>query len=222
MAYEGMERFFPAEKIMITGNPVRQTLTESTVTREKALRRLGMDSEKKTILIVGGSLGTRTINESVMKHLDRIKKSEVQIIWQTGKFYYANIQERMKSETISNLKVTDFITDMSAAYKAADLVISRAGASSISELCLTGKAAILVPSPNVAEDHQTKNAMAMTKKNAAMLVKDEEAEEKLMPTAIKTVSDEGMLRSLSENARKMALPNAAETIAREIIKLSEK
>ena len=161
VAYEGMERFFPAEKLILTGNPVRQALLDTTISREDAIKAQGLDPAKKTILLVGGSLGARTINESVLQHLDLVvHSSDVQFIWQTGKYYSAEIAKRLQGMEIPNLKVTDFIIDMGAAYKSADLVISRAGASSISEFCLIGKPVILVPSPNVAEDHQTKNALA--------------------------------------------------------------
>ena len=151
VAYEGMERFFPADKIIMTGNPVRQNVLETTVTVEEARKQFGLAPEKKTILLVGGSLGARTINESVLQNLDKIAKSDIQFIWQTGKYYKASIAEQMKGKELPNLKIMDFISDMGAAYKAADLVISRAGASSISEFCLIGKPVILVPSPNVAE-----------------------------------------------------------------------
>ena len=221
VAYEGMERFFPAEKIMLTGNPVRQQLLESTVTREAAVRSFGLDPEKKTILLVGGSLGARTINESVLQHLDLIKNGDVQFIWQTGKFYSAEIAERLKGHEMPQLKVLDFISDMAAAYKAADLVISRAGASSVSEFCLLGKPVILVPSPNVAEDHQTKNALALVHRDAALYVKDAEAKEKLLPLAIATVHDDAKLESLSKNVLKLALPDSARIIAQEVIKLAE-
>ena len=221
VAYEGMERFFPADKIMLTGNPVRQALLDTTVTREEALRSLGLDPSKKTILLVGGSLGARTVNESVLQHLDLVKNSDIQFVWQTGKYYYANIQEQLKGQDIPNLKVMDFITDMGAAYKAADLVISRAGASSISEFCLIGKPVILVPSPNVAEDHQTKNALALADKEAALYVKDAEAPAILLELAVRTVVDEARLRVLSENVKKLALPDSAEVIAREVIKLAK-
>ena len=221
VAYEGMERFFPADKIMLTGNPVRQALLDTTVTREEALRRLGLDPSKKTILLVGGSLGARTVNESVLQHLDLVKNSDIQFVWQTGKYYYANIQEQLKGQDIPNLKVMDFITDMGAAYKAADLVISRAGASSISEFCLIGKPVILVPSPNVAEDHQTKNALALANRDAALYVKDADAPATLLQLAINTVGDEAKLQSLSENVLKMALPNSADIIAKEVINLAE-
>jgi UDP-N-acetylglucosamine--N-acetylmuramyl-(pentapeptide) pyrophosphoryl-undecaprenol N-acetylglucosamine transferase len=221
VAYEGMERFFPADKIMLTGNPVRQALLDTTVTREEALRSLGLDPSKKTILLVGGSLGARTVNESVLQHLDLVKNSDIQFVWQTGKYYYANIQEQLKGQDIPNLKVMDFITDMGAAYKAADLVISRAGASSISEFCLIGKPVILVPSPNVAEDHQTKNALALANRDAALYVKDADAPATLLQLAINTVGDEAKLQSLSENVLKMALPNSADIIAKEVINLAE-
>ena len=222
VAYEGMERFFPAEKIMMTGNPVRQQLLNITVSHEEAVRSFGLDGQKKTVLIVGGSLGARTLNESVMQHLDLIQQSDVQFIWQTGKYYSAEIAERLKGYDIPNLKVTDFITDMGVAYQAADLVVSRAGAGSISEFCLLGKPVILVPSPNVAEDHQTKNALALVNKQAALYVKDSEAPKLLLPMAIDTAKDDAKLQALSEHILKMALPDSAEIIAKEVIKLSEK
>lgn len=222
VAYEGMERFFPKDKIMLTGNPVRQALLETTVTREDAVRSLGFDPAKKTILLVGGSLGARTINESVLQHLDLVEQSGVQFLWQTGKYYYADIQKQLSGKELPNLKVTDFITDMGAAYRAADLVISRAGASSISEFCLIGKPVILVPSPNVAEDHQTKNALALADRGAAIYVKDAEAPVTLLKLAVETVVDENKLKSLSENVLKLALPNSAEIIAKEVLKLANK
>ena len=236
VAYEGMERFFPKDRIMLTGNPVRQSLLDTALSREDAVRSLGFDPEKKTILIVGGSLGARTINESVLQHLDLVEQSGVQFLWQTGKYYYADIKSQISNlkpplgrrtlatkgtQEISNLKVTDFITDMGAAYRAADLVISRAGASSISEFCLIGKPVILVPSPNVAEDHQTKNALALANRDAAIYVKDSDAPATLLKLAIDTVQDDTKLKSLSENVLKLALPDSAEIIAKEVIKLAK-
>ena len=221
VAYEGMERFFPKEKIMLTGNPVRQALLETTISREDAVRSLGFDPAKKTILLVGGSLGARTINESVLQHLDLVEQTDVQILWQTGKYYYADIQECLKGKQLPNLKATDFISDMGTAYRAADLVISRAGASSISEFCLIGKPVILVPSPNVAEDHQTKNALALANRDAALYVKDSEAPATLLQLALDTVADETRLHALSENVLKLALPDSADIIAKEVIKLAE-
>ena len=221
VAYEGMERFFPADKIMMTGNPVRQQLLDAKVTREEALKTFGLDPNKKTVLLVGGSLGARTINESVLTHLKEIEESDVQFIWQTGKYYSSQIAEELKQTgQPENLRVMDFISDMAAAYRAADLVVSRAGASSISEFCLIGKAVILVPSPNVAEDHQTKNALALVNKDAALYVKDADAKAELIPLAIKTVSVESRLQSLRENVLKLALPDSAMIIAHEVLKLA--
>lgn len=220
VAYEGMERFFPAGKIILTGNPVRQALLNNPITKEDALKAFGLQPDRKTILLVGGSLGARTVNESVLRHLDLVEESGVQFIWQTGSYYYAGIMEQLNThKQLENLKVTDFISDMGAAYQAADLVVSRAGASSISEFCLIGKPVILVPSPNVAEDHQTKNAMALVSKAAALYVKDAEAADKLLPLAVETVKDQQKLASLSENILKMALPDSADIIADEVIKL---
>jgi UDP-N-acetylglucosamine--N-acetylmuramyl-(pentapeptide) pyrophosphoryl-undecaprenol N-acetylglucosamine transferase len=220
VAYEGMERFFPGQKIMLTGNPVRQQLLDSNISHDDAVRSFGFDPQKKTVLIVGGSLGARTLNESVLAHLEDIKESGIQFVWQTGKYYSAEISNRMKGHELSNLVITDFVSDMATAYKAADLVVSRAGAGSISEFCLLGKAVILVPSPNVAEDHQTKNALALVNKQAALYVKDSEAAKLLLPLAIDTAKDDTKLQSLSTNILKMALPDSAEIIAKEVIKLA--
>ncbi len=222
VAYDGMERFFPSEKIIMTGNPVRQNVLETTISKEDARKQFGLDPNKKTILLVGGSLGARTINESVLNNLDKIEASGIQFIWQTGKYYNATITEQLKGKNLPMLKVLDFISDMGAAYKAADLVISRAGASSISEFCLIGKPVILVPSPNVAEDHQTKNAMALVNKDAAIYVKDSEAPEVLVQKAIDTIKDENKLNSLSENIKKLGLKNSADVIADEVIKLARR
>lgn len=223
VAYEGMERFFPKEKIILTGNPVRQALLDTKITREEAIRKMGLDPSRKTILIVGGSLGAKTINDSVLKNLDLVKHSGMQFIWQTGKYYHEDIKaELSKKEQLPMLKVTDFISDMGVAYKAADLVISRAGASSISEFCLIGKPVILVPSPNVAEDHQTKNAMALANRDAAIHVKDADAPDVLLEMAVKTAQDDKKLASLSANILKMALPNSAEIIADAVIEMAER
>lgn len=222
VAYEGMERFFPADKIIMTGNPVRQNVLSTTLTKEEARKKFGLDPEKKTILLVGGSLGARTINESVLQNLDIIEKSGVQFIWQTGKYYHESIVNQLKDKDFPMLKVTDFISDMGAAYQAADLVISRAGASSISEFCLIGKPVILVPSPNVAEDHQTKNAMALVNKDAAIYVKDADAPAVLIKKAVGIVEDAKKLASMSENIKKLGLKNSADVIADEVIKLATK
>lgn len=224
VAYDNMDRFFPADKIMMTGNPVRQELLESTIERNDAIRSFGLDPNKKTILVLGGSLGARTINDTFMKGLELVRNTpEVQFILQTGKYYYNEVVAAVKNAgKPGNLYVTDFIKGMSTAYRAADLVISRAGAGSISEFCLLNKPVILVPSPNVAEDHQTKNALALANKDAAIYIKDSEAIEKLIPTAITTVTDDDKLASLSKEIAKLALPSSAEIIADEVIKLAEK
>ena len=219
VAYEGMDRFFPADKIIMTGNPVRQNVLSTPLSIEEARESFGLNPNKKTILLVGGSLGARTINRSVIEHLDLIAQSDVQFIWQTGKFYHQQILDSMKGKELPNLKIMDFISDMGAAYKAADLVISRAGASSISEFQLIGKPVILVPSPNVAEDHQTKNAMALVNKDAALCVKDAEAPDTLIKLALETITNDEKLASLSEHVKKMGLKDSAEIIADEVIKL---
>ena len=223
VAYEGMERFFDKEKIILTGNPVRQNLLNQQMSREDAIRSFNLDPTKKTVLIVGGSLGARTINNCVLNGLDQIRQSGVQFIWQTGKFYINEAKENVgHAENYPMLHTTDFITDMAAAYNAADLVISRAGAGSISEFCLLGKPVILVPSPNVAEDHQTKNALALVAKDAALYIKDAEASEKLLKTAIETVQQPETLKKLSTNIAKLAFKDSANTIAEEVWKLALK
>ena len=222
VAYEGMDRFFPSDKIILTGNPVRQNILQNNISKADARKAFQLDPEKKTILIIGGSLGARTINESILQHLSDIRNSDVQFIWQTGKVYKEAIAKRLKGEEpLANLHVTDFISDMASAYAAADMVISRAGASSISEFCLLGMPVILVPSPNVAEDHQTKNALALVNKQAAVYVKDAEAPEKLINTALSIVNDESKLNELHQNILGMALKNSAERIAEEVLKIAK-
>ena len=222
VAYEGMDRFFPSDKIILTGNPVRQNILQNNISKADARKVFQLDPEKKTILIIGGSLGARTINESILQHLSDIRNSDVQFIWQTGKVYKEAIAKRLEGEEpLANLHVTDFISDMASAYAAADMVISRAGASSISEFCLLGMPVILVPSPNVAEDHQTKNALALVNKQAAVYVKDAEAPEKLINTALSIVNDESKLNELHQNILGMALKNSAERIAEEVLKIAK-
>lgn len=222
VAYEGMDRFFPSDKIILTGNPVRQNILQNNISKADARKAFQLDPEKKTILIIGGSLGARTINESILQHLSNIRNSDVQFIWQTGKVYKEAIAKRLEGEEpLANLHVTDFISDMASAYAAADMVISRAGASSISEFCLLGMPVILVPSPNVAEDHQTKNALALVNKQAAVYVKDAEAPEKLINTALSIVNDESKLNELHQNILGMALKNSAERIAEEVLKIAK-
>ena len=224
VAYEGMEKFFPAGKIVLTGNPVRRNLAECKLSREEAAVRLGIDASRKTILVVGGSLGARTINRSIIAGLETVKSHEaaVQLIWQTGKYYDEETREALERSGARNVLRMPFITDMEAAYRAADLVVSRAGASSISELQLLGKPSILVPSPNVAEDHQTKNALALADKGAAIMVRDADAEGSLAGLMVKTVADDALLASLAANVGKMALRNADSRIVDEIEKILEK
>lgn len=223
VAYEGMERFFPADRIRLTGNPVRQQLLATGISRDEAAARLGLDPARRIVLIVGGSLGARTLNESVLSQLDLLRsRQDVQVYWQTGKYYSDEIRNRLQQAgQPDNLSVTDFIGDMGVAYAAADLVVSRAGAGSISEFCLLGKPVILVPSPNVAEDHQTKNAMALVERKAALFTADADARGQLLPLALDTVNNAPLLASLSENIRQMARPNAADDIADEVIRLAE-
>ena len=222
VAYDGMDRFFPADRIVFTGNPVRQELLNVNLTRELALKSFGLDPLKKTILVVGGSLGAKTINKSILSQLPLLAKSGVQIIWQTGKYYYEDIQRQLQEhEKLDNLYVSDFIKDMGKAYRAADLVVSRAGAGSISELCLLQKPSVLVPSPNVAEDHQTKNALALVEKGAAIYVKDAEAPMTLLPKAVAVVGCPDRLVELSRNIAPLGRPDAAKEIAAQVIALAE-
>ena len=223
VAYEGMERFFDKDKIILTGNPVRQGLLNHSKTREEAIATFGLDPSKRTILILGGSLGARTINQCLMENLDKVKSSGIQFIWQTGKIYIEEAKAAVaKAGELPMLHITDFISDMATAYSAADLVISRAGAGSISEFCLLQKPVILVPSPNVAEDHQTKNALALVNKDAALYVKDMEAKELLLDKAIEAVKQPDLLKNLSKNITELAFADSANIIAKEVIKLAEK
>ena len=223
VAYDGMERFFPHEKIKLTGNPVRKSLIDMRSNRSEALRGMGIEEGKKCVLIVGGSLGARSINESIVAQLDLIKaNSDIQFVWQTGKLYFEEMKQRVAvAGKPENLTITDFVSNMADALSAADLVVSRAGAGSISEFALLGKAVILVPSPNVSEDHQTKNAMALVEKDAAIYVADANAKEELVAKAIETVRDESKIASLEENIEKMGRPNAAEEIAEEVMMLAD-
>ena len=222
VAYEGMERFFDKSKIILTGNPVRQGLLNHSIQREEAVATFGLVPQKKTVLILGGSLGARTINQCLMANLDKVKNSGIQFIWQTGKIYIEEARKAVaEAGELPMLHVTDFISDMATAYSAADLVISRAGAGSISEFCLLQKPVILVPSPNVAEDHQTKNALALVNKNAALYVKDAEAKDLLLDKAIEAVNQPELLKNLSKNIAELAFTDSANVIAKEVIKLAE-
>lgn len=229
VAYDGMERFFDKGKIVKTGNPVRQNIIAPDIDRQAAYDYFRLERDKKTILVVGGSLGAKTINDSIALHIDKLLQTDCQIVWQTGKNYFAEIKAKISEQGIKfttdsanpvyakRMFVSDFISQMDYAYNVADLVISRAGASSVSELCLLGKPAILVPSPNVAENHQYHNAMALVAKNAALLVEDAEAVDNLLPQALQIVADDSRLRELSANIRQLALPNSAQAIAEVIL-----
>ena len=224
VAYDGMERFFPTDQLRFTGNPIRQNLSDRTLSRVACIQKFGLDINKRTILIVGGSLGAKTLNDTILGNLPLLRQQkDIQCIWQTGKYYSEHIQTELERlQCPDNLKVFDFIANMNEAYAAADLVISRAGAGSISEFCLLGKAVILVPSPNVAEDHQAKNAQSLVEKEAALCVKDMDARRTLLPLAINTVNNKERLRQLSTNILKLARPNAAHDIADAVLELAQK
>ena len=219
VAYPNMERYFPAEKIVLTGNPVRKNLIESIVNKEEALEYFKLDSKKQVVLIVGGSLGARTLNESVMDNLELIRETDVQIIWQTGSYYYKEMLERLSTNCPVNLLPMEFVSRMDLAYSVADVVISRAGAGTISELCLLGKPSVLVPSPNVAEDHQTKNAQSLVDNQAALLIKDVDSKASLLKETFKLLGDKQRLKSLSENILKLGRPNAAKDIVEVILEV---
>jgi UDP-N-acetylglucosamine--N-acetylmuramyl-(pentapeptide) pyrophosphoryl-undecaprenol N-acetylglucosamine transferase len=219
VAYDGMNQFFPQEKLMYTGNPVRSELLEISGLREKGYAHFELDPNKPTIFITGGSLGARTLNESILNFVNEINASEVQLIWQTGRFYYSTIVENASRKFHGGVKIFEFISSMDMAYAVADVIIARAGAGTISELCLVGKPVILVPSPNVAEDHQTKNAMSLVKHDAALLVKDNVAVNELMPMALELLKNKSQMKALSEAIKKLAMPNAADIIADEVLKL---
>lgn len=223
VAYDGMERFFPQDKIKLTGNPVRKSLIDMRTNRSEAINKIGLDENKKCVLIVGGSLGARSINEAVLANIETIRENEnINFIWQTGKLYFEEMKERSAAiGKPENLIITDFVSDMAAALGASDLVISRAGAGSISEFALLGKAVILVPSPNVSEDHQTKNAMALVEKEAAIHVPDSKAKEDMIRIAVETVLNPERIETLEKNVIKLGKPNAAEEIADEVIKLAD-
>ncbi|ADQ79645.1 UDP-N-acetylglucosamine--N-acetylmuramyl-(pentapeptide) pyrophosphoryl-undecaprenol N-acetylglucosamine transferase [Paludibacter propionicigenes WB4] len=219
VAYDGMDRFFPKEKVILTGNPVRQDLFSVGSKTEEAYKFFNFDPKKKTILVVGGSLGARTINQSIIAGLDKLAETDVQIIWQTGKFYIEDARKAAEPFISPNLLVTDFVSRMDMAYSIADLVVSRAGASSISELCLLAKPVILIPSPNVAEDHQTQNALALVRKDAAIMIKDTDSKAQLVDKMMEVIEDEAQLNKLSKNILQLAEKDSADRIAEEILKL---
>ena len=220
VAFAGMEKFFPAKKIIITGNPIRKEAVDIENKRFAAAELLSLSPHKKTILLTGGSLGAGTLNKSMLAGLDKIIAADVQLIWQTGKYYYQSVLEQIKGKEHPNIKVLEFLHRMDLAYAASDLVISRAGAGTIAELCAVKKPAILVPSPNVAEEHQTKNAVALVKNDAAILIADSVAELELVNIALMLIENKGKCKELAENIGKMALPDADEIIAWEVLKLA--
>ena len=223
VAYDGMERFFPKEKIKMTGNPVRKNLLDMRSNRKEAMKAMQLDENKKCVLIVGGSLGARSINEAIIANIEKIRvNNDIQFIWQTGKLYFEEMKKRANEiGQPENLIITDFVSNMANALSAASLVVSRAGAGSISEFALLGKAVILVPSPNVSEDHQTKNAMALVDKDAAIYIADVKAKDELIEKAIETVNDDAKIALLEANIEKMGKPNAASEIADEVLMLAD-
>lgn len=219
VAFEGMEKYFPKEKIVLTGNPVRKDILVIAEKRDRALNQFGFDANKKTLLIIGGSLGARTINESILSGIEKFIDAQVQVIWQTGKVYYEEYKSQLSKYDLRKIRVFDFLREMDLAYAAADVVISRSGAIAVSELCIAKKPSILVPSPNVAEDHQTKNAMALVSRKAAELVSDKDASTRLVGEALGLLFDESRAEVLRENIGKLAKPNATNEIVDEIEKL---
>jgi len=216
VAYEGMERYFPADRIVLTGNPVRKNILTVGSKREAGKSHFGFDESTRTLLIIGGSLGARTINESILKGIDKIIDAKIQVIWQTGKGYYDLYKSSLAKYDLQRIRVQDFVKEMDLAYAAADVIISRSGALAVSEICIAGKPCIMVPSPNVAEDHQTKNAMALVDKNAAVLVRDVEASTKLVDEALHLMFDNERMERLSSNITMLARPNATRDIVNEI------
>lgn len=217
VAYENMDRFFPKDKIILTGNPIRQDILNIDNKKEAALTYYGFSKDKKTVFITGGSLGARTLNESILLGLKTLDDNNIQVLWQVGKIYFDEFKNKVKD--FKNIKVLDFVDRMDFAYALSDLVVARAGALTISELCVSKKAAILVPSPNVAEDHQTANAMALSEKFAAEMIKDIDARKKLVPAILNLIIDEQKLKYYEKNISKLAKSDASESIANECLKL---
>ncbi len=220
VAYEGMEQFFPKEKIILTGNPVRQDIKDIEQKRGEGQKFFKLDSNKKTLLVVGGSLGAKGINEAMGEGLSQFAENDIQVIWQTGKVYIEKAKEQVKPFASKNIQAMDFISRMDLGYAVADVVVSRAGAGAVSELCIVKKPSILVPLLTAAEDHQTKNAMSLVNKNAAILIRDDETKTKLVKTAISLMNDTAKQQELSGNAGKLALLNSANIIAKEVLKLT--
>lgn len=218
VAYEGMDKFFPAEKVLLTGNPIRRPSVDIEGKKGEALVSFELEAGKKTILVTGGSLGAKTLNDCVQQAIEKFKEADVQVIWQCGSYYHEKLNAEIK-DLPYNVKMLPFLQRMDYAYAAADLIIARAGAGTISELCVIGKPVILVPSPNVAEDHQTKNAMALVNKNAALMVKDVEARQDLVDEALALLKNENKMNDLVENIKKLALLDADDVIAHEVLKI---
>ena len=219
VAYDNMERFFPKDKIIKTGNPVREDILDIDNRKKAALKFFNFDQDKKTVFVMGGSLGARTVNISVFNNVQKIIDEDVQLVWQIGKIYFDDYEQKMKSYDVSRLRMYDFLREIDLAYAIADVIVSRAGALSISELTIVGKPVVLIPSPNVAEDHQTKNAEALTSNDAAILITDQEAPEKLVDTVLKILEDKNKMQDLGANIKRLALTGATEKIVDEIEKL---
>jgi UDP-N-acetylglucosamine--N-acetylmuramyl-(pentapeptide) pyrophosphoryl-undecaprenol N-acetylglucosamine transferase len=220
VAYEGMQRYFPAGRIVLTGNPVRQQLLRNSGSRASDLETFGLEEGRKSCLVIGGSLGARTINDGMKDGLGKLDREDLQVIWQCGKLYFAEVDGYVSASGLKNIRVLPFISKMESAYRVADLIIARAGAITISELCITGKPAILVPSPNVAEDHQTRNAEALVSRGAAVMIPDSEARERMVDAMLGLIGDDRAMRQLSENIKKLGIPDASERIAAEVLKLA--
>lgn len=219
VAYEGMEKFFPKNKLVLTGNPVRFEVTQIEGKREAAIAHYQLDASKPVLLVIGGSLGAKTLNESIIAGIEQFQQHGIQVVWQCGKLYFDDLTNRLKGKDLTGIHLTQFIAKMDLAYAAADVIISRAGAISVSELCLVHKPVILVPSPNVAEDHQTHNAMALVNKNAAILVKDSEARNQLVDVAIDLLNNKEKQQTLAQNIAQLGKPNATKDIVAEIVKI---
>lgn len=219
VAYEGMDSFFPKEKVLFTGNPVRKDIINLDLKKDMALDHFAFSRNERTLLVLGGSLGARTINESILSGIDKLIDAQVQVIWQTGKMYYESVKAQVQNKDLRKIRIHDFLKQMDLAYAASDVVISRAGALAISELCLAKRPCILVPSPNVAEDRQTKNAMSLVNERAAILIKDVEAKKSLVSESLKLLFDESLCDKLKQNISRLAKPNATEKIVDEIEKL---
>lgn len=221
VAYEHMDRYFPADKIVLTGNPIRRNLLGGDRDRTAGLKTFSLEEGKKTLLVVGGSLGARTLNRSLMGDIRKLDREDLQVIWQCGKFYHGEVEQAVRESGLKNLRVLPFISRMDQAYALADVIISRAGAISISELCVVGKPVILVPSPNVAEDHQTRNAEALVQRSAALMVKDGEAEAQLVETALQLMDEEDTRLMLGKHIKELAIDDAARRIASELKNILE-